>query len=99
VIEVDASTLPHLFKKRPVVVMARRFTNPNDIDLAAWCDGELIRNIDEDGQTTHAQIDIATLEGVMSALVGDWIIRGVQGEFYPCRNDIFQATYEQVVAQ
>lgn len=37
---------------------------------------------------------IATLEGVMHASEGDWIIRGVQGEFYPCKPDIFAATYE-----
>ena len=39
---------------------------------------------------------IATLEGVMSASPGDYIIRGVKGEFYPCRSDIFEATYERV---
>jgi hypothetical protein len=39
---------------------------------------------------------IATLEGVMQAKPGDWIIRGVQGEFYPCKPDIFAATYEPV---
>lgn len=39
---------------------------------------------------------IATLEGVMVASVGDWIIRGVNGEFYPCKPDIFEATYESV---
>lgn len=38
--------------------------------------------------------DIETLEGVMHASPGDWIIRGVKGEFYPCRPDIFAATYE-----
>lgn len=39
-------------------------------------------------------IEIDTLEGTMSANIGDWIIRGVQGEFYPCRDDIFAQTYE-----
>ena len=39
---------------------------------------------------------IATLEGVMKANCGDWIIRGVAGEFYPCRGDVFEATYEPV---
>ena len=43
-------------------------------------------------------IDIDTLEGTMSATEGDWIIRGVQGEFYPCKPDIFAATYEAVEA-
>ena len=40
-------------------------------------------------------LTIDTLEGQMTALPGDWIIRGVQGEFYPCKPDIFAATYEQ----
>jgi hypothetical protein len=39
---------------------------------------------------------IATLEGVMWVKPGDWVIRGVAGEFYPCREDIFEATYEKV---
>ena len=39
---------------------------------------------------------IQTLEGVITASTGDWIIRGVQGEFYPCKPDIFAATYEAV---
>lgn len=42
----------------------------------------------------HIAID--TLEGTMRALPGDWIIRGVQGEFYPCKPDIFAETYEDV---
>ena len=42
------------------------------------------------------RLDITTLEGVMSASPGDWIIQGVQGERYPCKPDIFAATYEQV---
>lgn len=41
-------------------------------------------------------IEIDTLEGTMMASPGDWIIRGVQGEFYPCKSDIFEATYERV---
>lgn len=48
-----------------------------------------------DGDTPH-WISIRTLEGDMTASVGDWIIRGVQGEFYPCKPDIFAATYEAV---
>jgi hypothetical protein len=41
-------------------------------------------------------MDIYTLEGVMRASKGDWIIRGIKGEFYPCKPDIFTATYERV---
>ena len=47
---------------------------------------------------SDGRLMIATLEGVMYANLGDWIIRGVAGEFYPCRDDIFRATYEPVDA-
>ncbi len=46
--------------------------------------------------TADKGYDIQTLEGVMHASPGDWIIKGVKGEFYPCKPDIFDATYEQV---
>jgi hypothetical protein len=42
----------------------------------------------------NGTVTITTLEGVMRADPGDWIIRGVKGEFYPCKPDIFEATYE-----
>ena len=45
---------------------------------------------------TEAPLDIPTLEGVMHANPGDWIIRGVKGELYPCKPDIFEASYEPV---
>jgi hypothetical protein len=48
-----------------------------------------------DGDTPH-WIMVPTLEGDMCASVGDWVIRGVQGEFYPCKDPIFRATYESV---
>ncbi len=41
-------------------------------------------------------LEIPTMEGVMTGEVGDWIIRGIKGEFYPCKPDIFEATYEPV---
>ena len=45
---------------------------------------------------TDTELDIATLEGVMHASVGDWIITGIQGEQYPCKPDVFEKTYERV---
>ena len=45
---------------------------------------------------TTAELDIDTLEGTMHADIGDWIITGIQGEQYPCKPDIFEATYEPV---
>ena len=46
---------------------------------------------------TDGRLVISTLEGLHWADPGDWIIRGVKGEFYPCKSDIFEATYERVV--
>jgi hypothetical protein len=51
-----------------------------------------------EGVLFHAsKIEIQTLEGTMTASAGDWIIRGVKGELYPCRNDIFVATYDGLI--
>lgn len=49
-----------------------------------------------DAYQTDTALDIPTLEGVMRANAGDWIITGVKGERYPCKPDIFAATYEAV---
>ena len=46
---------------------------------------------------TKEELDIQTLEGIMHANIGDWIITGVNGEKYPCKPDIFKKTYEPVV--
>lgn len=46
---------------------------------------------------TQEEMDIQTLEGVMHANIGDWIITGVKGEQYPCKPDVFEQTYESVV--
>ena len=47
---------------------------------------------------SHDQrLTISTLEGDMQADYGDWIIKGIAGEFYPCKPDIFEQTYEEVV--
>ncbi len=45
---------------------------------------------------TEREVDIPTLEGIMHASVGDWIITGINGEQYPCKPDIFEKTYEPV---
>ena len=90
-----------LFRKRPVVVEARQFTERATpgvgYNLAAWCGGRFNTDVKPSDHTdVRYTISIPTLEGIMTAEVGDWIIRGVAGEFYPCRSDIFEATYEEV---
>lgn len=78
------------FRKIPVV-----------IDAVQW-DGFNVREIEEfitcdfTFDMAHRILEIHTLEGVMQGLVGDWIIKGVKGEFYPCKPDIFEVTYEKV---
>ena len=72
------------------------FLDPNRRSIAAvsgWLLGNGFREFKVNGDGPFG-IAITTLEGVMVASPGDWIIRGVQGEFYPCKPDIFEATYE-----
>lgn len=83
------------FKKKPVVIEARQLTDIKTAnEIARWCNAQPYA----DG--THA-IVVPTLEGDHRAEIGgpgggDWIIKGVKGEFYPCKPDIFEATYEPV---
>lgn len=81
------------FRKKPVVIDAIQFNG-------AWT-GDATVILDWMGKGGEWSLDdetlhIHTLEGVMTASKGDWIIKGVQGEFYPCKPDIFGATYELV---
>lgn len=85
------------FRKKPVVIEAIQLRHDTVDDCYKFVGAkgnypECGMGIDpEDGQ-----FKITTLEGVMIAEVGDWIIKGVRGEFYPCKPDIFEATYELV---
>jgi len=92
-------TTPTKYRKKPVVIEAMR--NDGEIGTTAeildWING----GPGEFGPATYdltgrpgMAIHIATLEGVMRADVGDFIIRGVNGEFYPCKPDVFAKTYE-----
>ncbi|MGW3847153.1 hypothetical protein [Streptomyces fagopyri] len=87
------------YRKRPVVVDALQWTGENIVAALNFFDagrGTTVVNINAPADRSKGWIEIPTLEGKMRASVGDWIIRGVQGEFYPCREDIFRATYEAV---
>jgi hypothetical protein len=95
------------FRKKPVVIEAVQFlgfsderTNacvnpwPSDWDASKWRRTWGAAPIRPDGVYGPDVLVIPTLEGDMTAQPGDWIIRGVKGEFYPCKPDIFVATYE-----
>jgi isopentenyl diphosphate isomerase/L-lactate dehydrogenase-like FMN-dependent dehydrogenase len=85
---------PAAYRKKPVQIQAWQFNGePNGNQVAAWCGGRFFLSAPF-GQKHKPVIEVTTLEGVMEAWPGDWIIKGVQGEFYPCKPDIFAATYE-----
>lgn len=81
---------PQRFRKKPVVIEAMQLTPENGAEVWEWADSKPL--YDPTGKVVGLRI--YTLEGDMKADFGDWIIRGVKGEFYPCRDDIFRATYE-----
>lgn len=82
------------FRKKPVVVEAMQYTGENCFDCLRFMD-RASDIWEADLNQTDAPI-VNTLEGDLSVSKGDWIIKGIKGEFYPCKPDIFQATYEAV---
>lgn len=88
------------FRKKPVVIEAMQWdgSSKKGLKLLRWMrkanEGKTWREFDCD--CTAYGIHIRTLEGEVHAKVGDWIIKGVKGEFYPCKPDIFEMTYEPV---
>lgn len=74
------------YKKKPVEIEAIRFTGSNYEEIREF--------IGKNTLCSDLSIVIPTLEGDMVAQKGDYIIKGVQGEFYPCKPDIFEETYE-----
>jgi hypothetical protein len=83
------------FRKKPVVIEAMQYTEETRDAVIAWC-GAQHSSVDDDGAEYELlNLRIPTLEGLMTASMGDWIIKGVKGEFYPCKPDIFDMTYEK----
>lgn len=87
------------FRKKPVVIEAMCFTTNNEVNSPTM--DAIVNWMNQGKEKPNAwhnstNIYIYTLEGEMRADVGDWIIQGVNGEFYPCKPDIFAKTYEEV---
>lgn len=80
------------YRKKAVNVEARQLNLANIEQIAEWCNGFVRRREDN----FEPSIQIMSLEGVTTARLNDWVIKGVAGEFYPCRDDIFKLTYEEV---
>ena len=81
-VEIDAIQL-HMSNMEPLIEQMRR-------------DGYEVESFSQPPMRAIYGIKIKTLKGVMQANFGDWIIKGVQGEYYPCKPDIFEKTYDLV---
>jgi hypothetical protein len=88
------------YRKKPVVIEAITWTGKNfDEAMNFMQNSGGHKGAYEDAEELALktkQLKIRTLEGTMTASIGDYIIKGVKGEFYPCKPDIFEATYEKV---
>lgn len=80
------------YRKKPVVIEAMQYRDEGDFNMIRLFVGPTMTL----HQLGDQKIGLPTLEGTMAANPGDWIIRGVKGEYYPCKPDIFAATYELV---
>lgn len=88
------------FKKKPVEIEAIQYTGKNDFEIGKWSNDLVYPSPvlePTENNPSGSYLQIKTLEGIMTAIVGDWIIKGVKGEFYPCKNDIFIMTYDVVI--
>ena len=93
---MEPTKKPLKFRKKPVVIEAMKFTGDNWQDIQKWMYkyGNMFKTckVDHDGNVIG--IIIKTLEGEYTACINDYIVRGVNDEFYPCKPDIFVKTYE-----
>lgn len=80
------------YRKKPVVIEAAMFDGENPQAILEWCKDAAFVTLPPTGY----YLCIRTLEGEMKVAPGDYVIQGVKGEFYPCKPDIFEATYEMV---
>lgn len=79
------------YKKKAVVIEAIQWTGDNSDEVKSFLGDKMF-------QISNQQVKIYTLEGIMAASPNDYIIRGITGEFYPCKPDIFSLTYEETLA-
>jgi len=82
------------YRKKPVVIEAMQLDVGNVNAVFEWLNSS---NPIGEAYIDYKELHIVTLEGVLIVSHGDWIIRGIKGEFYPCKPDIFALTYEEVI--
>ena len=90
------------FEKKPVIIDAVQYNNRNRDEIESFVGCELDQKLESETAYLAGKgapifsIFIETSEGVMKAMPNDWIIKGIKGEFYPCKPDIFDLTYSLV---
>ena len=82
--------MPKKYRKKPVVIEAVQFTGDNHEEVGHFA------GLSASLQGREGKLVIDTTEGTMAVSPGDYVIRGAKGEFYPCKPDVFEATYEPV---
>ena len=81
--------LVNQYIKKPQIIEAIQFTGDNFNEIQRWCSVHL-------EEYSDGTFGVPTLEGTMKANVNDFIIKGIKGEYYPCKPDIFELTYDKV---
>lgn len=82
------------YRKKPIVIDAVQWTGKNFDEIIMFCQNTIYWEINRDQNINI--LEIQTLEGIIQADPGDYIIRGIKDEHYPCKPDIFELTYEKV---
>jgi hypothetical protein len=83
----------HEYRKIPLTIKAVRLTKENFYNVLDWCDGE---TYSKPPMRQITGIYFPTIEGHVIAEFGEWVLQGIDGEFYPCKDHIFRETYEIV---
>jgi hypothetical protein len=76
------------YRKKPIIIEAIKLEKDNLSETAQWCKGYISL------ESGFYKLSIPTLEGTMDCHLGDYVLKGMVGEFYPCKKEIFEASYE-----
>lgn len=85
------------FRRKPVEIEARKLTRESAADLAYWCGGHVVTEEDAiDPNQCFVGVNVPTLEGVVRASEGEYIVRGMRGEFFTASSDALHDLYEEI---
>ena len=87
------------YRKKPIVVEAIQYDGTNGYTIQTWSEQNVLESpvLEPTNRNPSGKyLQVKTPEGMMTAIYADWIIKGVKGEYYPCKPDVFELTYEDV---